>query len=167
MSVRSGNTSVTACTPPTTGSVSGSRQRTASRRRTRSIWSPGCSRHSCNLPPRCARPRVADPAEIQGSGRRVEALRGGRWVPADRQELRAGDVWRLLEPDGSPVQDPETGAERWRVLEVLGPDPETGEARFLSEPLPESEGERAARRDGAWWPGAEGRALGPLRLRGG
>jgi len=113
------------------------------------------------------KPRVADPAEIQGSGRRVEALRGGRWVPADRQELRAGDVWRLLEPDGSPVQDPETGAERWRVLEVLGPDPETGEARFLSEPLPESEIERAARRDGAWWPGAEGRALGPSRLRGG
>jgi len=108
---------------------------------------------------------VADPAEIQGSGRRLEVLRGERWAPIDRRELRAGDVFRLLEPDGSPVRDPETGAERWRVLEVLAPDPETGEAPFAAEPLPESEVERAARRDGAWWPG--GAALGAPRLRGG
>lgn len=83
----------------------------------------------------------------------------GGWREIAGADLEPGMVYRLFEPDGSPVVDAETGATRFRALTAARDDP-NGEVE--AEPLPESEVEREVKRVGFWWPA--GGPAGPGRL---
>lgn len=47
--------------------------------------------------------------------RKVEKLADGTWHEVPFSELRKGDDFRLFEPDGEPVVDPD-GKTIWRAL---------------------------------------------------
>ena len=85
--------------------------------------------------------------------RRCETLTEiGGWHGVPFKDLQPGQVFRLFEPDGTPVMDAE-GAWRWRVLGVGAPDAE-GRPTVEAEPILESEAEQLVRRDGVYWPGS-------------
>ena len=60
----------------------------------------------------CSLPALAfkDKGKIEPS-RKVEIRRGGnKWESRSFGEIRRGDVFKLFEPDGEPLQDGECGA---------------------------------------------------------
>ena len=99
--------------------------------------------------------------------RRCEILcEGRRWRELSVSDLRPGDVFRMFEASGRPVEDAE-GCRRWRCLSPPRPrSDEGGEYAWDvdAEPVPETDAEREARETGVYWPG-DRRPLGRSRLR--
>lgn len=78
--------------------------------------------------------------------RRCEIATPTGWRVIPFAELIVGMIFRLFEPDGSPVVDAE-GVSRFRVVA-----PPVGD-RIETEPVPETDAERAVREQGSYWPG--------------
>lgn len=100
-----------------------------------------------------------------GAGRRCQVLAEGQhWREAPLASVRAGQVFRLHEADGSPVLASDGATWRFRATSDATAV-EGGEARVEAEPVPETDVERAAREGPGWWPG-ERRGRQSSRLRG-
>lgn len=84
-----------------------------------------------------------------------------RWREVPKEHVVVGQVFRLFEADGSPVEDAD-GCRRWRLLSGPMIDEDGGQQVEL-EPIPETDVERTATAMGHWWPGLSG--FGRLRGR--
>lgn len=89
----------------------------------------------------------------------------GRWVERPTAEIKAGDVFRLFEPDGTPVpsEDDDLAPGRWRATR----DAADGETEIAAEVLVESDVERQVRERGMFWPSAPSQPRAPGRLDAG
>lgn len=99
------------------------------------------------------------------SRRRCQVLTDGQqWRECPVSDVRAGQVFRLFEADGSPVRDAD-GHARWRALTDASPRGEVHAVEAVA--VPETDVERAATRGVGYFPHDVGPSWRGLSARGG